>query len=91
MADFYKKFSFSILLIKKSIIINFSLYSLMSLNQKTMEYGHVCHLILLSDHFFFNSAAYAGKFTDQNKMESIRKKFIQENILFKVDYFNTVK
>lgn len=45
----------------------------------------------LSDHFFFNSAAYAGKFTDQNKMESIRKKFIQENILFKVDYFNTVK
>lgn len=51
-AYFYKKFSFSILLIKKCIIINFSLYSLMSLNQKTMEYGQVCHLILYQITFF---------------------------------------
>lgn len=58
---------------------------MISLNQKTMEYGHVCHLIYYQI-IFLNTAIYAGKFTDQNKMESIRNNFIKENFLFKFQF-----
>lgn len=50
-----------------------------------MEYGHVCHLIYYQI-IFLNTAIYAGKFTDQNKMESIRNNFIKENFLFKFHF-----